>query len=989
MATSFENFFGFPIKFDLSSVPNPETKICVVSIFGKGRLNPFCSKATSLNPILNKDVFQGTEAYFKHQIQEGNIECFYDSESHVMFLHLISFYDTNLLAKKCQELADDVNAQELYRLCHDDDLKHAKTLLLLFNLSHIILLYHPGSTFDLSYLKLFHILDNIRQKVQPDFIDLLATITGVSKDWANFGRVCTPRMLFVFETPAIDVQPEDTDNGSSKMSKKYPPMKKLQMCIEDMIFRILRKTRAITNISNNSLFSVPINQPYVYLCTKRNEVSDPVDFLLSQMRQNCFPVQEVDPQPATQKPKPYSCCRRKLNAPVPDLLPLSAPSTLPTPASSPAKFPLSSSSVGRCQDQSLKEFLWQHVEMVFSKTVNDNVGRHGIEPIFELPNLGTWLQVANGMHKYFLSEENDTTPAHPLATLKNLLDISMRFSENRCNKVLPLAESAYQQDLPPFYITSYHLNRVNKAKRVFAQYARGPAYDRYMTELEVSCERFWKAGRQQCEALSLTGNLCTNKVHRLPTEIASGPDDKRPVAQHSSQMKTKAACNCGKVQADKDDPFNHKNANYEFYQELESNCCGWLEHIQFPVFSPTTPDARAASIPSPPAPQQLEQTQENTIVKDIEKTDAFSTLSELSLALSLGQLGPTAAELDPKISQIDEARETTEIQDGELQLTDETEVKTVNNRISTEEQSNKCRTLEFIFIFFSINKFVYHLACYCFIFFKLKNSLLFTKSPPSRQHSTTEYLPYMIHTKSPAGLLPLFSSFSLCRLGSSGLYSHAVGLELPGFLPGSNFLLPWDIPVKTEQEKWPSVSETFGSGKKRQQRKLSKTAPLETAETVTSVRIFLGMEYECPRGHRFFCSGPDKVIKVSSNSIVKDNAGRLVNMDMPLYTACHCKQPKGCMSQLMHVYIVTPRDIPNCPPVRVQIGPFIQPGPAPCPLFHPGLDSPIELPADGVWVLRLPHIYQDEHCIYLMPNEHQQLHNCYIQKSMFNYRILQ
>lgn len=57
--------------------------------------------------------------------------------------------------------------------------------------------------------------------------------------------------------------------------------------------------------------------------------------------------------------------------------------------------------------------------------------------------------------------------------------------------------------------------QVNKAKRVFIQYARGPAFDKHMAELEASCERFWKAGRQQCEALSLTGNLCTNKVGGL------------------------------------------------------------------------------------------------------------------------------------------------------------------------------------------------------------------------------------------------------------------------------------------------------------------------------------------------------------------------------------------------------------------------------------------------------------------------------------------
>ena len=31
-----------------------------------------------------------------------------------------------------------------------------------------------------------------------------------------------------------------------------------------------------------------------------------------------------------------------------------------------------------------------------------------------------------------------------------------------------------------------------------------------------------------------------------------------PLTQHSSQLKMKAACNCGRKQADKDDPFDHK-----------------------------------------------------------------------------------------------------------------------------------------------------------------------------------------------------------------------------------------------------------------------------------------------------------------------------------------------------------------------------------------------------------------------------------------------
>ena len=39
--------------------------------------------------------------------------------------------------------------------------------------------------------------------------------------------------------------------------------------------------------------------------------------------------------------------------------------------------------------------------------------------------------------------------------------------------------------------------------------------------------------------------------------------------------------------------------------------------------------------------------------------------------------------------------------------------------------------------------------------------------------------------------------------------------------------------------------------------------------TEVNLRVYIGEEYECPRGHRFFCSGPEKIIKVSSTSTVK------------------------------------------------------------------------------------------------------------------------
>ena len=46
------------------------------------------------------------------------------------------------------------------------------------------------------------------------------------------------------------------------------------------------------------------------------------------------------------------------------------------------------------------------------------------------------------------------------------------------------------------------------------------------------------------------------------------------------------------------------------------------------------------------------------------------------------------------------------------------------------------------------------------------------------------------------------------------------GLDFPGFLHGSHFLLPWDITVKAEKDKWPSVGET--ASRKGKQKKSSK-----------------------------------------------------------------------------------------------------------------------------------------------------------------------
>jgi protein SMG8 len=61
----------------------------------------------------------------------------------------------------------------------------------------------------------------------------------------------------------------------------------------------------------------------------------------------------------------------------------------------------------------------------------------------------------------------------------------------------------------------------------------------------------------------------------------------------------------------------------------------------------------------------------------------------------------------------------------------------------------------------------------------------------TRDFSTTEYLPCMLHVHSPVGILPRYSSWSLVCLGSSSLYSHNAGI-------GSR-IMTWFVKIKLKR----------------------------------------------------------------------------------------------------------------------------------------------------------------------------------------------
>lgn len=285
---------------------------------------------------------------------------------------------------------------------------------------------------------------------------------------------------------------------------------------------------------------------------------------------------------------------------------------------------------------------------------------------------------------------------------------------------------------------------------------------------------------------------------------------------------------------------------------------------------------------------------------------------------------------------------------------------------------------------------------------------------------TADYLECMLSSEPTGGRLPLFCSWSLCRLGNANTYQVSKGLDQKGFFPGSNFLLPWDIPLLNENqaglssyidghvkhpgvktagvEAWPAPNELPNANSNTalplyqtlvyasRQCTDYKVNPLPICAAPTggskgnaarnqrrqypTVRTYIGNEYECARGHRFICSADDKMVKANNSGVVKETAVRLVDSDMPLYFPCPCRTSKPFLAQLTRLFVVTPES-----PILITLNPRVQPAPAPCPVFYPGIKSGITLPPASLCVLRLPFVYVGLEGPISHPAENQPLMN--------------
>ncbi|KAG1668552.1 Protein smg8 [Nymphon striatum] len=137
--------------------------------------------------------------------------------------------------------------------------------------------------------KLSSIMYNFKQqKTQQAIFETLKTVPEISDDWAEAGRPCSPRVLYVFMSNPLNMHDSsDSTEQTSQRNKRLPSLTKLQHSLEDKIYGILRKYRIITNVSNNCLFAFPANQEFVHIYQSNDVICDPKTFFINQLKIFC------------------------------------------------------------------------------------------------------------------------------------------------------------------------------------------------------------------------------------------------------------------------------------------------------------------------------------------------------------------------------------------------------------------------------------------------------------------------------------------------------------------------------------------------------------------------------------------------------------------------------------------------------------------------------------------------------------------------------
>ncbi|XP_060664947.1 nonsense-mediated mRNA decay factor SMG8 [Drosophila nasuta] len=866
---------------------------------------------------------------------DGQIQCYYKPGTNTLLLHFQTTHDeavmTKLLLQQTSLQFDSFYEQMRCRF--------VRSMLLALHICHILVYVETSLTFDTSLVTIFQLLKVVWEQQVQEFLPQLLGDDVIGER----GRLCAPRMLFLFEN-----YPADEEQTREAISA-------YEFRTEDCIYELLRQHNIITNNPNSSLLALPNNKQFVFFNAYEQLRPDHLLCAIEQLQQTMLKPDAKEEEEDL------------------EILALAPFEGFVKPYGEFYEAKESEEQLYR-EQHTIWLFLQRHVQDALDGCF-DRGSFKQLSPFTAqcvLMKYENWHKESTSLHQLLLqnaqvegySSSNVSYQCY-LSSLEKCLNYERKFWSQLSELGLKKGISCYKHAAPAIYGNSMHQQLLADAKLVLEDEGRGPYTEAALLKLSEVCAKFWQDGRQQCEQLSLRGNPCTQ-----PKEL--------PHEKHCSGVVHISSCNCGRTQGRREDPFTLRQANYEYYEHMASMCnlCVKVKKFQFPVFAPSSSEYRAAAFeaafpsllqskgrdePAATAEEQLQSELNSQQVEEDERKQQQQLEAEEEEkpqhSLNNGCSQPLSAtygsDLNMSIAGFGDS-----LREGEVE--DSTEISSqMCSSLGTQSSTHSSQSNS------SGSELVLQLK-HDTVIDECCESQAESTEPPAQLNelaSTTEYLPGLVHISSGCELLPLFPSWSLACVGPSSIYSHNTGLQehfQSGFLSGANFLLPWDVHVRLVQpHKQPQQSQQH-STQQQQQLNHKKSQRYRKQGDRVALKIFVGFEYECSRGHRFMMCSPDRVLRGGAD-IERDTCIKVVNNNMPLYFPCPCRGQSTFLAQLMRIHVVTPKA-----PVNIILDPKVLVGKY---TFTLGCNILPRLSQSAYWILRLPNVYQGDDMLIAPPQK--------------------
>ncbi|GAN00747.1 hypothetical protein MAM1_0002d00169 [Mucor ambiguus] len=529
--------------------------------------------------------------------------------------------------------------------------------------------------------------------------------------------------------------------------------------------------------------------------------------------------------------------------------------------------------------------------------------------------------------------------------IRDNIEVERVFSKSHSMDVMQKCNEAYLQDSPPFYTEKYHTWKKTTVMRMYRSLARGPCMEEYAARLERECDSIWKGGRQSCEHMSLTGRACRLKMgHEKEVTSAKQLRDGRAMivdpAKHNSGYNFFHACDCGKTQRVREDPFDIEDANIKFYNKF--SCCLGAGRAALDIKKSTFGDQQdlVLNYDEIPAPSDaaLLYLGPSSMYKNnvgLDKVEGFMSNTNFLIPWSM----TTMNELKLRQQEADNAV-TVGSHDSAPPAASKTSNDTLLRSSAGSHQPPATRETEWPVLgkATSVQKTNTHVAAAAPVLVASLEAFPALGSNPTPSTTGT-------------------TSAHMATLTNTSVSSTATTPQTP------------------------PARQLFDSRRRKQHRSRDRIQGL--------IRGYVGAEYECPHGHRFLSCGEGRICKLGHAGHPKEHGNYFVHQDLPLYVICPCSYANSAnnsgsgggstgnasnahvngnssasyanhnmdmTAQLQRLYIVTPEEaitISIEPKIKIQV-----PGTDKHVIVDLGIDC-LSFGPGGLYVLRLPFIYSD------------------------------